>query len=275
MDMKAIREKLAQLNKKGGSGSEHILKLEEGETKLRIVPLKGHELPFQELKFHYGLGGKTYLSPLTYGERDPIAEFSDALIAEGGLSKEEYKQAKKFSPQTRTYVPVIVRGRESEGVKFWAFGVTIYRKLLGIFGDEDYGDISDPETGSDLKVTFTPQEKSSTDFAETDITVARKPSVLTEDPAVLKKLLNEQPVLLDQFVKHSFDDLTNVLERVVNPNAAPSAPKSSGPKPTAASVDDDWGEEEPKKAAPAKKAGKAKVDPDVEKDFDALFNDEE
>jgi len=269
MDIKAIREKLAQLNKKGGGGSEHILKLEEGETKLRIVPLKGEDLPFQELKFHYGLGGKTYLSPLSYGERDPIAEFSDALIGEGGLSKEEYKQAKKFSPQTRTYVPVVVRGRESEGVKFWAFGVTVYKKLLGIFADEEYGDIADPDTGSDLRVTFTPAPPNSNQLAETDITVARKPSVLTEDAALRKKLLNDQPVLLDQFQKHSFDDLTAVLEKVVNPNAS-SAPKPSGPKATA---DDDWGDEDAK-PAPAKKAGKSKVDPDVEKDFDALFNED-
>lgn len=270
MDIKAIREKLAQLNKKGGTGSEHLLKLEEGETKLRIVPLKGQELPFQELKFHYGLGGKTYLSPLSYGERDPIAEFSDALIGEGGLSKDEYKQAKKFSPQTRTYVPVVVRGRENEGVKFWSFGVTVFKKLLGIFADEEYGDISDPDSGSDIRVTFTPAPPNSQQLPETDITVARKPSVLTEDAALRKKLLNEQPVLLDQFQKHSFDDLTAVLEKVVNPNASSSTPKPSGPKP---SVDDEWGEEAPK-AEPAKKAGKSKVDPDVEKDFDALFNED-
>lgn len=268
MDIKAMREKLAQLNKKGGSGSEHLLKLEEGTTTLRIVPLKGADHPFQEMKFHYGLGGKTYLSPLSYGERDPIAEFSDALIAEGGLSKEEYKQAKKFSPQTRTYVPVIVRGKEAEGVKFWAFGATIYKKILGIIADEDYGDISDVVTGRDLKVKFTPQEKSSTDFAETDIQVRPTSTPLTEDEPLKKKLLNDQPVLVEQFTKHSYTDLELVLEKVVNPKAA-DGPKSGGPKAS----DDDWGDA-PAAKAPAKASKpKAAVDPATEKEFDDLFED--
>ena len=40
-----------------------------------------------------------------------------------------------MEPKMRTYVPVLVRGKESEGVKFWGFGKLVYQELLG----DDYG----------------------------------------------------------------------------------------------------------------------------------------
>ena len=43
----------------------------------------------------------------------------------------------------RTLQSVIVRGKESEGVKFWGFGKTVYQELLGVIADPDYGDITD------------------------------------------------------------------------------------------------------------------------------------
>jgi hypothetical protein len=50
---------------------------------------------------------------------------------------------RKIEPKMRTYVPVIIRGKEAEGVKFWGFGKTIYAELLSIISDPDYGDITD------------------------------------------------------------------------------------------------------------------------------------
>ena len=35
----------------------------------------------------------------------------------------------------RTFAPVIVRGEESEGVKWWGFGKTVYQELLAIIAD--------------------------------------------------------------------------------------------------------------------------------------------
>jgi len=43
----------------------------------------------------------------------------------------------------RTFAPVIVRGEESQGVKFWGFGKTVYQELLSIIADPDYGDITE------------------------------------------------------------------------------------------------------------------------------------
>jgi hypothetical protein len=256
LDIQAMRNKLNQLQKKS---SDTIFKPEEGDTMIRIVPLKNNpENPFIEVYFHYGLGGKTYLSPLSYKEHDPIAAFSDALVKEGGLSKEDYKAAKKFFPTLRTYVPIVVRGKESEGVKYWAFGKQIFEQLLKIMADEEYGDITDIMTGTDLKLTFTPQEKSDTNFAKTEIIPKRKPTPLATDEAVLDKLLNQQPDLLEGFKRWTAQELESVLEAYLN-----------------TSKEGD-GEETVKEASEESVADVAtaptKVSEDVEQEFDAIFN---
>ena len=54
----------------------------------------------------------------------------------------------------RTFVPVIVRGEEGEGVRFWGFGKTVYQEILGYSIDPDYGDITDPSSGRDLTIEY-------------------------------------------------------------------------------------------------------------------------
>jgi hypothetical protein len=221
LNIAALRARLARANN-GGKAQDFLFKPEEGLNTIRIVPLQGSDDPFQELLFHFGLGGKTYLSPRSFGGRDPIAEFSDSLVAKGGLSKEEYKEAKKLSPQKRTYLPVVVRGKESEGVKFWAFGATVMKQITEIMlMEEDYGDITDPKTGHDIRVNFTPQEKSDTNFAKTTIMAVPRPSVLTADEALLDRLLNQQPVLKECVGKvPTYEELSSVLQALLNPTEA-------------------------------------------------------
>ena len=57
-----------------------------------------------------------------------------------------------MEPKLRTFVPVIVRGEEGEGVRFWGFGKTVYQEILGYIADPDYGDITDPTSGRDLTI---------------------------------------------------------------------------------------------------------------------------
>lgn len=256
LDFAALQNKLSELQKKG---NDAIFKPEEGDTIIRIVPLQGSpENPFQELYFHYGLAGKTYLSPRSYGEADPIADFSDALVGEGGLSKEEYKQAKKFSPQLRTYVPIVVRGKEKDGVKFWAFGKQIFEQLLKIMNPDDYGDITDIHEGYDLKITFTPQEKSDTSFAKTEILVRPKPCPLTSDKELLERLLSQQPVLMDCYKKHSYKELEEALQKFINPSTS----TSSGPAPREKDEED----------TVISRPTPTKISVDVEKEFDEIFS---
>ena len=36
-----------------------------------------------------------------------------------------------MEPKLRTFVPIIVRGQEGDGVRFWGFGKTVYQEILG------------------------------------------------------------------------------------------------------------------------------------------------
>lgn len=272
MDFKALQAQLkAELealnNKKaGGSKDEkntYWFRPEEGLNTVRIVPVKGQELPFIKLLFHY-VTGKTILSPRSWGGVDPIADFSDRLIREGGgkLSKDEFKAAKQFSPQLRTYVPIVVRGKEEEGIKFWAFGETTYKTILSIYTDEDFGNISDPEAGYDLKLIYTPKEKSDTNYAKTVVTARPKSSVLTENQEQLNKMLNEQPVLIELFKKWTPEELTTELSSYL------SGVTKSGPQPTAQTTT-------PSAETPAVATAPAtptSVTADVEDEFAKIFN---
>lgn len=267
LDLSALRAKLNEL--KGAAARNDILwKPAEGENLIRIVPLASNPgNPFIELYFHY-LGNKTYLSPISFGESDPIAEFAEQLRGGGGLSKDEWRETKKFVPQRRTFVPVIDRNRPTQGVRFWAFGKTVYSEILNVMADPEYGDITDPQTGRDIKVVFTPQEKSDTNFAKTSLRVSPKQTVLTKDSDELKLWLSEQPDLMSLYKKLSYQDLKDVLDRYVNGGATA---QSTPPTRKVASTDD-WGTEEVSpSAAKSAAASSKKATSSVEDEFAQLF----
>src|SRR5271156_5188836 len=119
MNIAEMKAKLTRLNSKGAHPDSY--QPEEGENTIRILPYaKTPDNPFVELYFHY-FTGKTIISPLSWGNVDPIQEFSDGLISKGKLTKEEYKDAKQFSAQLRTYALVIDRNKEKDGPKWWGF----------------------------------------------------------------------------------------------------------------------------------------------------------
>jgi hypothetical protein len=142
MDLNAIKNRLSQLQKTNNRTS-NLWKPSPGTQVVRIVPYKFNaDNPFIELYFHYDLGGKNYLSPISFGRPDPIEEFAQKLKSTG--SKDDYRLGRKIEAKMRTFAPVMVRSEETQGVKFWGFGKTVYQELLSLIADPDYGDITDP-----------------------------------------------------------------------------------------------------------------------------------
>lgn len=228
LDFNALKAKLNTFNKQTDR-SESLWRPTEGKTTIRIVPwAKDRSNPFIELYFHY-LGNKTYISPLSFGRRDPIAEFADKLVEDARregreAEKAAWKQATPFRPKLRTYVPIIVRGEESKGVRFFSFGQTVYKDLLGYISDPDYGDITDPKNGRDIVVEYTPQDKSDTKFAKTSVKVKPNQTPIVADVELAKKLLNEQPDLMALYKEPSFDELKLALEKYLDPDSAAPTP---------------------------------------------------
>ena len=216
MDLNAIRKRLGQLQTTNNRTSS-LWKPQPGKTQIRIVPYAfNKDNPFIELFFHYNLNNRSYLSPISFGRPDPIEEFAQKLKASG--NKEDYQLSKKLEAKMRTFAPVIVRGEESQGVKFWGFGKTVYQELLSIIADPDYGDITDPVNGRDVSVEFISAEESGASFPKTNIRVKPNQTPISDEPAVLEKVKTSQKDITEIYQEQSYDDLTNVLNEWLNPN---------------------------------------------------------
>jgi hypothetical protein len=148
------------------------------------------------------------LAPKQFGEPDPIQDLINTLRDDA--SKESYELAKKLYPKMRCYAPVIVRGEEDKGVRLWSFGKTVYQSLLNIMLDEDYGDITDPTDGRDVKVVCT--KPPGRMWATTTVRPRGKATPLSSDADQIKTWADNVPVLDDLYTLKTFDE----LEKIVN-----------------------------------------------------------
>ena len=218
LDLDAIKAKLNQLNTTSDRKNNYF-RPEPGKQRVRIVPyVHRKENPFLEMYFHYDIAKRTMLSPITFGNADPVVEFAEKLKKTG--DKDDWLMGRKIEPKMRTYVPVIVRGKESEGVKFWGFGKTIYSELLSIIADPDYGDITDLMNGRDVDVEFTPSEGPG-QYPKTAIRVKPNTSAATEDKAIAKSIM-DQPKITDLFPEPTYEELETALQEWMNPESADS-----------------------------------------------------
>ena len=216
MDINAVKKRLAQLQT-STTRSTNLWKPQPGKTQIRIIPYKlNTDTPFIELFFHYDLGGKSFLSPTSFGRPDPIEEFADKLKQSG--NREDWRLGKKLESKLRTFTPVVVRGEESGGTKFWGFGKTVYQELLSIIADPDYGDISDPINGRDVVVEFKTAEETGASFPKTSIRVKPNQTPITEDKAVLTDLLDNQKDITEVYNELSYDELAEALGDWLNPS---------------------------------------------------------
>jgi len=165
--------------------------------------------------FHYNLSNRSYLSPISFGRPDPIEEFAQKLKASG--NKEDYQLSRKLEAKMRTFAPVIVRGEESQGVKFWGFGKTVYQELLSVIADPDYGDITDPINGRDISVEFISAEESGASYPKTNIRVKPNQSPISDEPDILEKVKKQQDIT-EIYQELSYDDMTDILNTWLNPD---------------------------------------------------------
>jgi len=207
-----------------------------GKQQIRIVPSAFNSSnPFTELKFYYGITNKVMISPLNYGDKDPIALFAQKL-REGEYNKENYVLAKKLDAKNRVFVPVVVRGEEDKGVRLWQFGKTVYEELLALAVDDEIGDYTDIVNGRDLTVETVGPESTGTPYNKSSVRVRLKTSPLSEDAELVEKWTSEQPNPTDGlFKRYSFDEMKSALEKWLSPEegedeevvAAPVAQKPS------------------------------------------------
>ena len=236
IDLDKMRQKHSALTTKGGGGNNDTFwKPEEGINNIRIVCPKNGD-PFRDYLFHYRMGADgntTMISPRTFGRTDPIAEFGNQLWNEGTEASKQ--EARGFFPRMRVFAPVVVRGEEEKGVRLWGFSKTTYESLLNIVLDPEYGDITDPHTGTDLRLEY--GKKAGQMYPTTDIRPFRKASKLAKTDEEIDTLLSSMPnfeevfpettteaaqLLLDQTLNSSSEDTGEGTVKYGNQNATTS-----------------------------------------------------
>ncbi len=212
IDFDAIRRKVAELSGEGGRGTSNFWKPDVGTHTVRLLPYADNEgQPFKERYYHYGLGARGFISLRYLGKNDPIQELQGKLYDEGSPGSREL--AKKLYPKMRAYCPVIVRDNEDTGVQLWSFSKMIYQQLLNIMLDPDYGDITDPSEGRDIKVTVI--KKDGFKYPMVDSVMPRgKASNLSNDASTTKEWLDTIPDLND-ILKNDVKTYEEV-EKIVN-----------------------------------------------------------
>ena len=252
MDLNEIKKRLEKLNNKGGSStSDYKLNFWRPQvgtkTQARIVPYKHNkDFPFIELYFYFGIGKPRMIALSNFDESDPILEFASQLRKSG--DKENADLAKKLFPKLRVFAPVIVRGEEDKGVRFWEFGKMVYQELLGVMADEDYGDITAVSNGRDVTVEVIPAAETGKMFNTTTVRVKPNQTPLIEDAAKAETLLDNQKDVLSLFKKYTFEEMKGELQSYLKP------------------AEEDGGKETEVKAAPSK------GNQDLDSKLDELFD---
>lgn len=225
INLDALKARLSELQNTT-STKDNLWKPEPGRTQIRIVPYKfNKENPFIELYFHYGLGNKIFLSPVSFGKPDPVEKFSSKLKSTG--NKEDWILGKKLEPKMRTFAPVVIRGRESEGVKLWGFGKTVYEEILGFMTDPDYGDITDPLSGRDIVVEKITPAEAGNQYGKTNIRVKPNVSPITDDKNELETIFNTQKKIGDIYSEPTYEVLEEALKNFLNPPSDESKSNSA------------------------------------------------
>ena len=221
MDLNKIKSRLDNLNQaskpKQTEKKDYTLVYwkpkAEGKYQIRFVPSKiNKDNPFQEVFMHYGVGKYPIVALTNWGEDDPIVDFTKKLRKSS--ESENWRLAKQLDPKMRVFAPVIVRGEEDKGVRLFEFSKTIYMELLSIADDEDYGDFTDVAEGFDFVVNAS-KVQDRPGFA---LSLRPKPkqTQLSSDASQIQTWLDNQPILLEERYKYTYDKLKEELQNFIS-----------------------------------------------------------
>ena len=273
MDLNKIKSRLDNLNQaakpKNTEKKDYTLVYwkpkAEGKYQIRFVPSKiNKDNPFQEIFMHYGVGKYPIVALTNWGEDDPIVEFSKKLRKSS--ESENWRLAKQLDPKMRVFAPVIVRGEEDKGVRLFEFSKTIYMELLSIADDEDYGDFTDVAEGFDFVVNAS-KVQDRPGFA---LSLRPKPkqTPLSSDASQITTWLENQPILLEERYKYTYDKLKEELQNFISGGEEKEDDIISEP---ASGFEDDSPAKEEKKFTLSTQGTPKKA---KSEEFDSLFEDD-
>ncbi len=230
IDLDAIKRKFEELqNKKQASGEvfdNKFLKIEGNETVVRILPAKEEgDAFYSETASHAWKDGDKYV---VYGclatntaehtpTECPLCVLNKALWKAHNALKLPGKQDKsKFSilagkvkAKPRYFMNVLER--ETKQVKIFSTGGKLFEKILGLFQNEDYGNILDTDVGHDFKIV----KKFVDGFNNYDDSIPRpKAQPLAENKKEEAEIMDRLHNLFDHITYKDYDTLKLVADQL-------------------------------------------------------------
>tara|TARA_R100000008_G_C3574429_1_gene164274 strand:- start:186 stop:974 length:789 start_codon:yes stop_codon:yes gene_type:complete len=209
INLEKMKEKYRALQQKGNGERNLFWKPQDGEQTIRIVPDPDGD-PFKEYWFHYNVGNENgFLCPKRmHGDDCPVCEFVSKLY--NTKDEEDRKMASNMRAKQRFFSPVVIRGEEDKGVRLWGYSKTVYERLLSLVLNPDYGDITDPEDGTDMVIDY--GKKSGQLYPSTDVQPRRKSSALAKDKSQSREFMDSKIDYNSLFNSKTQEEIGNALE---------------------------------------------------------------
>lgn len=173
--MKSLRDSL-----KSGNKSKVIYFKDDTKTMVRILPVKGEDIPFKNAYVHYPSNQvvpKTSFSPKSWGEKDELEDTLNRELSKGHQPPETFKFLINLKPVPVVIVPVIERDNESQGVQLWVMAQnqfdSFFEVLTNTFHPKTPPDIWDIEEGFDVIVDAKSKKTTGKKYRSIDYAIAR------------------------------------------------------------------------------------------------------
>lgn len=187
VDMDLVKRTSEEMSRRASFDTPYFKFEKDGTYVFRILPPYGSSGQFW-IEFASAFVGPNNKPVVPAGGADcPLQKRIDALNKEG--SEASKKQAKTIKPKTRISLAIIDRAAEGKGPQLWTTNITVFRDIMMLVADPEYGDITDPNNGLDLSVVY--QKETKTGFPEWKVYAKRHSTPLSTDPRLQATWLSE------------------------------------------------------------------------------------
>lgn len=153
-----------------GSGNKFIF-LKEGTLRVRLLPVGEDNDFIYDVAYPYlgnDIGG--FISPSTFNEPCAVAEAYDHL--KSSSDPEDKDLAKKITPKKKGVILVVPfkdnKGKEVDhdnAEKLVLLANSLQQEVIDLYLDDDWGDMTDPNEGYDIKLTRTGKGQFDTEYS--------------------------------------------------------------------------------------------------------------
>ena len=166
-----LMNKKKELKNRGNGGGFIMRQKEEGTIRFRILPTgDDNDFAMELTTFWLSKDAGEVISPATFGEPCPVMDKYQKL--KESKDPDDIALAKKLVPRRKYVIPVVMykdtKGSEIDtdnSNKLLQITGGIYQEIIDLYLDEDeWGDMTDPKEGYDLKQTRTGTGQKDTNY---------------------------------------------------------------------------------------------------------------